>query len=61
MKIHLDESEVKLALRVYIENNIECFDDVNPWGMMSMEVNGNRIQSVTLNFEDIPEDYDNDK
>ena len=61
MKINLEEYEVKLALRVYVENNIECFGVVNPWGMMSMEVNGNRIQSVALNFEEVPEDYDNDK
>lgn len=61
MEVCLTESEVKVALREYIERNGSIFKGINPWGMMSMKANGERVEKVTLKFTQTPEDYDNDK
>jgi hypothetical protein len=48
MKVELNEAEVKVALREYVQKNIKQVE--NPWGSMSVKVNGKRLEKMELNY-----------
>jgi hypothetical protein len=47
-KILLSESEVKVALREYVEKNIKTVKE--PWGFMALTVDGKRMEEAKLIF-----------